>query len=377
MFKNMAYIASKEMISRLEESLSRFERLTHEISQQEVVSNREMFQRLSKERSSLEDLANQYLAFKADLENYNSSRELLKESDAEMRQMAEMEIAELEPKLIVQEQALQLELLPKDPNDEKNVILEVRAGVGGDEAGLFAGELFRAYQKYAESLRWTVELLSYSENSAGGVREVIGLVNGNGAFSRLKHESGSHRVQRVPKTEAQGRIHTSTVTVAVLPEAEEIDIEIRPEDLRIDVMRSGGAGGQHVNKTESAVRITHLPTGEVVGCQEERSQIKNRAKAMKVLRTRLLEKARAEQSGAEASARKAQVGGGFRNERIRTYNFPQGRVTDHRIGLTLYKAEEVMQGDFEELVGALNNHYQMLALKGESASTSFVDIDDE
>ena len=373
----MAYIASKEMISRLEEQLSRFDRLTHEISQPDVVNNREMFQKLSKERSSLEDLANSYSEFKKNLENYNSSRELLKESDADMRGMAELEIAELEPKLIEHEKALQLELLPKDPNDDKNIILEIRAGVGGDEAGLFAGELFRAYQKYAESLRWSVELLSYSENSAGGVKEVIGQVTGHGAFSRLKYESGAHRVQRVPKTEAQGRIHTSTVTVAVLPEAEEIDIEIRPEDLRIDVMRSGGAGGQHVNKTESAVRITHLPSGEVVGCQEERSQIKNRAKAMKVLRTRLLEKARAEQSSKEASARKSQVGGGFRNERIRTCNFPQGRVTDNRIGLTLYKAEEIMQGDFQELVGALNNHYQMLALKGEPNAPNFVDVDDE
>jgi peptide chain release factor 1 len=373
----MAYIASKEMINRLEEANSRFERLTHEISQPDVVGNREMFQKLSKERSALEDLVSKYLEFKSNLENYDSSRELLKESDAEMRAMAEAEISELEPKLIEQEKVLQLELLPKDPNDDKNIILEVRAGVGGDEAGLFAGELFRAYQKYAESLRWSVEVLSYSENSAGGVKEVIGQINGHGAFSRLKYESGAHRVQRVPKTETQGRIHTSTVTVAVLPEAEEVDIEIRPEDLRIDVMRSGGAGGQHVNKTESAVRITHLPTGEVVGCQEERSQIKNRAKAMKVLRTRLLEKAREEQSSKEASTRKAQVGGGFRNERIRTYNFPQGRVTDHRIGLTLYKAEEIMQGDFAELVGALNNHYQMLALKGESAAAVVMDPDDE
>lgn len=373
----MAYIASKEMVSRLDEALSRFDRLTHEISQPDIVNNRSEFQKLSKERAGLEELTTLFSEFKKNLENYESSRELLKESDADMRAMAESEIAELEPILTKQEQDLQVMLLPKDPNDEKNVILEVRAGVGGDEAGLFAGELFRAYQKYAESLRWTVELLSYSENSAGGVREVIGLINGNGAFSRLKHESGAHRVQRVPKTEAQGRIHTSTVTVAVLPEAEEIDIEIRPEDLRIDVMRSGGAGGQHVNKTESAVRITHLPTGEVVGCQEERSQIKNRAKAMKVLRTRLLEKAREEQSSKEASDRKSQVGGGFRNERIRTYNFPQGRVTDHRIGLTLYKAEEVMEGHFEELVSALNNHYQALALRGESASANFVGVDDE
>lgn len=373
----MAYSASKEMTSRLEESLQRFERLTHEISQPEVINNREMYQRLSKERAGLEELTTLYSEFKRNLEDYNTSREMLNESDVEMREMAELEIADLEPKLIEREQVLQVMLLPKDPNDEKNVMLEVRAGVGGDEAGLFAGELFRAYQKYAESLGWSVELLSYSENSSGGVREVIGLITGQGAYSRLKHESGSHRVQRVPKTEAQGRIHTSTVTVAVLPEAEEVEVDINVEDLKIDTMRSGGAGGQHVNKTESAVRITHIPTGEVVVCQQERSQIKNRALAMKVLKTRLLEKAREESANATASDRKSQVGSGMRNERIRTYNFPQGRVTDHRIGLTLYKAEEIMQGDFSELVAALNNHYQMLALKGESASTSIVASDDD
>lgn len=373
----MAYTASKEMVTRLDEALSRFDRLTHEISQPDVVMNRELFQKLSKERASLEEVAQKYSEFKSNLSNYQSSRELLSESDAEMREMAELEIAELEPKLVEQEQALQILLLPKDPNDEKNVILEVRAGVGGDEAGLFAGELFRAYQKYAESQRWAVELLSFSENSAGGVKEVIGLITGHGAYSRLKHESGAHRVQRVPKTEAQGRIHTSTVTVAVLPEAEDVDIDINPTDLKIDTMRSGGAGGQHVNKTESAVRITHIPSGEVVVCQEERSQIKNRAKAMKILKTRLLEKAREAAESAQASDRKAQVGGGFRNERIRTYNFPQGRVTDHRIGLTLYKVEEVMQGDFSELISALNNYYQALALKGEVASPGMVDVDDE
>ncbi|HVJ64885.1 MAG TPA: peptide chain release factor 1 [Bdellovibrionota bacterium] len=363
------------MIGRLDEALSRFDRLTHEISQPDVVSDRNQFQKLSKERAALEELANMYLEYKTNLSNYNSARELL--GDAEMREMAELEIAELEPKLVEQEKTLQIELLPKDPNDEKNVILEVRAGVGGDEAGLFAGELFRAYQKYAESLRWSVEVLSFSENSAGGVKEVIGLITGHGAFSRLKHESGAHRVQRVPKTEAQGRIHTSTVTVAVLPEAEEVDIDINPTDLKIDTMRSGGAGGQHVNKTESAVRITHIPSGEVVVCQEERSQIKNRAKAMKVLRTRLLEKAREDQQNAEASNRRAQVGGGFRNERIRTYNFPQGRLTDHRIGLTLYKVEEVMQGDLGDVVAALNNYYQTLALKGESAPGVMLGADDE
>lgn len=373
----MAYTASKEMVSRLEEALSRFDRLTHEISQPDVVTNREMFLKLSKERSSLEELATLFTTFKTDLSNYQSSRELLNESDAEMREMAMLEIAELEPKLAEQEQMLQVMLLPKDPNDEKNVILEVRAGVGGDEAGLFAGELFRAYQKYAESQRWTVELMSFSENSAGGVKEVIGLITGHGAFSRLKHESGAHRVQRVPKTEAQGRIHTSTVTVAVLPEAEDVEVDIRVEDLRIDTMRSGGAGGQHVNKTESAVRITHIPSGEVVVCQQERSQIKNRALAMKVLKTRLLEKAREESENATASDRKSQVGGGFRNERIRTYNFPQGRVTDHRIGLTLYKVEEVMQGDFEAFIAALNNFYQALALKGESAPGVMLGADDE
>ena len=258
-------------------------------------------------------------------------------------------------------------LLPKDPNDEKNSVLEIRAGVGGDEAGLFAAELYRAYVRYAESKGWKVELLSGADNAAGGYKEVIAEISGDRVYSQLKYESGVHRVQRVPKTEAQGRVHTSTVTVAVLPEAEEVDLVINPNELRIDVFRAGGHGGQSVNTTDSAVRITHLPTGEVVVCQDEKSQLKNKNKAMKILRSRILDRMQAEADAKMAAERRSQVGSGMRNERIRTYNFPQGRVTDHRIGLTLYKVDHVMAGDFEDFVRGLRHHYQMIALKGVDA----------
>jgi peptide chain release factor 1 len=257
-------------------------------------------------------------------------------------------------------------LLPKDPNDDKNVILEIRAGTGGDEAALFAGDLFRMYGRFAEANRWKVEIITASESEKGGFKEVVALVEGAGVFAKLKYESGTHRVQRVPETEAQGRIHTSACTVAILPEAEDVDIDINPVDLKIDVYRSSGAGGQHVNTTDSAVRITHLPTGIVVACQEERSQIKNRAKAMKVLKSRMLDIMQTEQNARMAADRKQQVGSGDRSERIRTYNFPQGRMTDHRIGLTLYRLDAIIAGDIGEIVDTLRAHYQMEALQAQS-----------
>jgi peptide chain release factor 1 len=374
----MAHQASKEMIDRLEESARRFDLLTEQLTLPEIIGNREQFQKLSKERSSLEKLATEYAEYRRDFDAYQGARQMLEnEKDSELREMASAEITELEPKLNEALDRLQIELLPKDPNDEKNTVVEIRAGVGGDEAGIFAGDLFRMYSRYAERQGWKVELLSLAEATAGGYKEVIALIEGDRVFSQLKYESGVHRVQRVPKTEAQGRIHTSTVTVAVLPEAEEVDVIISPNDLRIDVFRAGGHGGQSVNTTDSAVRITHLPSGEVVICQDEKSQLKNKNKAMKVLRSRLLERAREEQSSAIAAARRSQVGGGFRNERIRTYNFPQGRVTDHRIGMTTYNVDEVMDGKLGPFIDALNHYYQLVALKGESAVASAVGADED
>lgn len=364
----MAHVPSPEMIAHLQESRLRFDRLTDQMSQAEVISNREQFTKISKERSSLESIVNEYLEYQKLLDDYQGARSMLEsEKDPEIRSMASREIAELEPQLDSRSEHLQVLLLPKDPNDEKNIILEIRAGVGGDEAGLFAGELFRAYQRYADTRRWKTEYLSISENSAGGYKEIIASIEGDRVYSTLKYESGVHRVQRVPKTEAQGRVHTSTVTVMMLPEAEEVDVQIDPNELRIDVFRSGGHGGQSVNTTDSAVRITHLPTNEVVICQDEKSQLKNKNKAMKVLRARLQEKAVAKQQAEQSAQRKMQVGAGSRNERIRTYNFPQGRVTDHRIGFTRYDVEEVMSGGFEPFIQALTNYYQTIALKGESA----------
>lgn len=363
----MAHNPSKEMLGHLEESRRRFELLTEQLSQPAIISKRDQFQKLSKERSDLESVMDAYSTYRKKLEDYQGARAMLDESDAELRAMATREINELEPQLDREADQLQIMLLPKDPNDAKNIIFEIRAGVGGDEAGIFAGDLFRAYTRYAEGRRWRVELLSLTDASAGGYKEVIASIEGENVYQVLKYESGVHRVQRVPKTETQGRIHTSTVTVAIMPEAEEVDVVIEPKDLRIDVFRAGGHGGQSVNTTDSAVRITYLPTNEVVICQDEKSQLKNKNKAMKVLRSRLYEKAAAAQHNALASQRRAQIGTGFRNERIRTYNFPQGRVTDHRIGFTTYNVQDVMQGDFTPFIEALANHYQTIALKGEDA----------
>jgi peptide chain release factor 1 len=298
------------------------------------------------------------------LEEIEGNRELL--TDPDMKEMAEEELKSLEARREELEKEIRLLLLPKDPNDSRNVILEIRAGTGGDESALFSGDLFRMYSRFAEKNRWKVEMLSCSESERGGYKEVIAAIEGQDVYAKLKYESGTHRVQRVPETEAQGRIHTSACTVAIMAEAEDVDIDINPADLKIDVYRSSGAGGQHVNTTDSAVRITHLPTGTVVACQEERSQIKNRAKAMKVLKTRILDSIQQEQNAKMAAERKQQVGSGDRSERIRTYNFPQGRMTDHRIGLTLYKLDAIMQGDIAEIADALRAHYQMEALQAQS-----------
>lgn len=373
----MAHNPSKEMIGHLEESRRRFELVTEQLSQPAIIQNRDQFQKLSKERSSLEPLMEAYSTYKKKLDDYQGARALLEENDAEIRSMAAREMGELEPSLDKEADQLQIMLLPKDPNDEKNIVLEIRAGVGGDEAGIFCGDLFRAYTRYAEGKRWQVEILSKTDASAGGYKEIIASVLGERVYSALKYESGVQRVQRVPKTETQGRIHTSTVTVAIMPEAEEVDIVIEAKDLRIDVFRAGGHGGQSVNTTDSAVRITYLPTNEVVICQDEKSQLKNKNKAMKVLRSRLFEKAQAAQDNALASQRRSQIGSGMRNERIRTYNFPQGRVTDHRIGFTTYNVQDVMNGEFDAFIEALTNHYQTIALKGEDAVAKVINTGDD
>lgn len=376
----MAHVPQKEMLERLGESVKHFDYLTEQVVQPETLSRAELYQKLSKERAKLEPMVVAYQSYSVKLKNYNDARDLLSSSkDADMRQMAQEEISDLEPQLDDELKKLQLLLLPKDPNDEKNTVVEIRAGVGGDEAGIFAGDLYRMYTRFAESKRWRTELLSLSEATAGGFREIIFLVEGDAVYSRMKYETGVHRVQRVPKTEAQGRIHTSTATVAILPEAEEVDIQIHPNDLRTDVFRAGGNGGQSVNTTDSAVRLTHIPTNTVVICQDEKSQIKNKAKALKVLMTRLYDKASAEQNAAISSQRRAQVGTGMRNERIRTYNFPQGRVTDHRIGMTIQNVDAVMGGDVDPFIQALSDHYQTIALRGETPDTTakFASDDDD
>jgi peptide chain release factor 1 len=353
------------MLHKLEEVVDRFREVEGLLSDPRVLADQGRFRALSKEHADLREVAAVYERFCKVRDNALGSQELLRDPDQEVRDMARAELDELAHEQEELEQKLKLLLLPKDPNDNKNVILEIRAGTGGNEAALFAGDLFRMYSRYAERQGWKVDLLSAAESEIGGFKEVIALINGQGVFSRLKYESGTHRVQRVPETEAQGRIHTSACTVAVLPEAEEVEVQIDPGELRVDVFRASGAGGQHVNKTESAVRITHLPTGLVVSCQDEKSQHKNRAKAMKVLQARLLDAMRAEQDARMAADRKSQVGSGDRSERIRTYNFPQGRCTDHRINLTLYRLEAIMQGDLDEVVEALAAHAQAELLTGQ------------
>ncbi|NCN42118.1 peptide chain release factor 1 [bacterium] len=360
----MAHQTPVELKARLEESEKQFDFLTEQVSQPAVISDQKTFQRLSRERAALEKLVVAYREYSIKFKNYLEARDLVaNEKDPDLKAMAHEEIDLLEPQLEEDLKALQILLLPKDPLDEKNTIVEVRAGVGGDEASIFAGDLYGMYRRFAESKGWKVEVLSLSEGTAGGFKEVIFSISGDEVYSWMKYETGVHRVQRVPKTETQGRVHTSTATVAVMPEADEVDIDIKPHELRIDVMRAGGAGGQHVNTTDSAVRITHLPTNTVVQCQDERSQHKNKAKAMKVLRSRLFEAAQDAQNSEIAQKRKEQVGSGMRNERIRTFNFPQGRVSDHRIGMTTYNIDEVIGGDVGPFIRALADHYQTEALK--------------
>ena len=332
-----------------------------------VIGNRKEYVRLSKERADLEEIVQRYREWKHLSAEVDGHKALLDEEDEDLRELAKAELPALRQQVEVLEAHLRRLLLPRDPNDDRNVILEIRAGTGGDEASLFAAQLFRMYGRYAEQQRWRVEMMSASATGLGGFKEVIALIEGQGAYSRLKFEGGVHRVQRVPVTEASGRIHTSTVTVAVLPEADDVEVQIdEVKDLRIDVFRSSGPGGQSVNTTDSAVRITHLPSGLVVACQDEKSQHKNKAKALKILRARLLEQAQAEQHAEVAENRRSMVGTGDRSERIRTYNFPQGRVTDHRINLTLYSLDRVMDGDIEPLIDALITHYQAAALKAAS-----------
>ena len=345
--------------NRLEQLSDRFEEVSALLSDASTISNQDKFRDLSREFAEIEPIVHCFQAWKASLADIDEARELARDGDAEMREMAEEELTLAEQKTEELDEELQRLMLPKDPNDGKNVFLEIRAGTGGDEAAIFAGDLFKMYLRYAERHRWQVEVISESEGEHGGYKEMIARVAGAGVYGALKFESGAHRVQRVPETESQGRIHTSACTVAVMPEADEAEaIEINKADLRVDTFRSSGAGGQHVNKTDSAIRITHLPTGIVVECQEERSQHKNRAKAMSLLASRLQNAETERQQKSMAETRKSLVGSGDRSERIRTYNFPQGRVTDHRINLTLYKLDEVISGDLDAVVVPLQQEHQ-------------------
>ncbi len=357
------------MFERLDQIEARYEELTQALASPEIMNDSARYQKTAKAHSEITPVVEKYREYKDLKRGIAESKAMLAdETDAEMRAYAEEELAKLEPRLPVIEEELKILLLPKDPNDEKNVILEIRAGTGGDEATLFAAEVFRMYNRYAESQKWRVEVMSTSESGVGGLKEVIALIEGDRVYSRLKYESGVHRVQRVPETEQQGRVHTSAITVAVLPEAEDVDIKIEPKDLRIDTFCSSGPGGQSVNTTYSAVRITHIPTNTVVSCQDEKSQIKNREKAMRVLRSRLYEVEMQKQQEALAKERKQMVGTGDRSEKIRTYNFPQNRLTDHRIGFTIHQLEQVMDGKLQPLIEALVTHFQAEKLKQETAS---------
>lgn len=351
------------MLDKLVSIEEKYNELGEKVIDPEIINDRENWQKLMIEHAELEPIVFKYREYAKAMGDLEDAKEMLREKlDDDMKEMVKEEIKDLETSIESIEEELKVLLIPKDPNDHKNVIIEIRGGTGGDEAALFAGVLFRMYSRYAERNRWKIEIMSSNEIGIGGFKEVIFMINGKGAYSRLKFESGVHRVQRVPETEASGRIHTSAATVAVLPEAEDVDIEVQEKDLKIDIYRSSGAGGQHVNTTDSAVRITHLPTGIVVACQDERSQIKNREKAMKILKTRLFDKMLTDQAAEIAEERKGQVGSGDRSERIRTYNFPQGRVTDHRINLTLYKLNAFVDGDLDEMIDALTTSDQAAKL---------------
>ncbi|HEX7285613.1 MAG TPA: peptide chain release factor 1 [Candidatus Angelobacter sp.] len=352
------------MFERLIQIEAKYEELTKALASPEVIGDSSKYQKTAKAHSEISEIVEKYREYKDLQKGIEESKTMVaEESDAELRAYAQEELVRLEERLAATEAELKVLLIPKDPNDEKNVIVEIRAGTGGDEASLFAAEIFRMYNRFAETQRWKVEVLSTSESGVGGLKEVIAIIEGKGVYSRMKYESGVHRVQRVPETEQQGRVHTSAITVAVLPEAEDVDVKIEAKDIRIDTFCSSGPGGQSVNTTYSAVRITHLPTNTVVSCQDEKSQIKNREKAMRVLRSRLYEMEMEKQQQALAKERKAMVGSGDRSEKIRTYNFPQNRVTDHRIGLTLHQLGDVMDGKLGPIVDALITHYQAEKLK--------------
>lgn len=352
------------MIEKLQELETKYEELNHLLSDPEISTDYQKYQKHAKAKSEIEDIVQNFRQYKSILHHISETKALLNEEDsADMVAMAKEELEGLEKQKEQYEQNLQLMLIPKDPLDEKSVILEIRAGTGGEESALFAAELYRMYSKYAEKQGWKIGVIDSNPTGLGGFKEIIASIEGKGVYSWMKHESGVHRVQRVPVTEASGRIHTSAVTVAVLPEAEDVEVEIKESELKIDTFCASGPGGQHVNTTHSAVRITHLPTGIVISCQDERSQHKNRAKALKVLRSRLYQMAQEEQANSIASTRKNMVGSGDRSEKIRTYNFPQNRLTDHRINLTLYQLDRIMDGDMDEMLTRLNNHYQAEALK--------------
>ena len=351
------------MIEKLKGIEDRFIQIEKLLSDPAVIGDQKKYQDLLKEHGELNKIVPVFRAFEKVQADLEEAKELLKDDDEDIRAMAKEEIPELETQIESMTGELNILLMPKDPRDSKNVILEIRAGTGGEEAGLFASELFRMYSRYAEGRNWKIEIIDKNDSAAGGFKEVVSSIAGKGAYSEFKYESGTHRVQRVPETETQGRVHTSAVTVAVLPEAEDVDIDINPADLKIDVFRSSGPGGQSVNTTDSAVRITHVPTGVTATCQDEKSQHKNRAKAMNVLKSRLLDAKIQEEEAKRAADRKGQVGTGDRSGRIRTYNFPQGRMTDHRIGLTLYKLDNIMEGDIQEIIDALRTHNQTEALK--------------
>lgn len=358
-------IRGENMLQKLDFLQEKYEDLSVKIGDPEVINNQNLWKKLVKEHSELEPIVEKYKELTTSEEALKEAKEILydKSADEELREMAKMEMDELGDKVEELKEEIKILLLPKDPNDEKNVIVEIRAGTGGDEAGLFAADLFRMYTRYSERIGWKVEMMSLNETGVGGYKEVIFMIKGKGAYSKLKYESGAHRVQRIPATESGGRIHTSAATVAVLPEVDDVEFQINANDLRVDVFRSSGCGGQSVNTTDSAVRITHLPTGLVVSCQDEKSQLKNKEKALKILKARLQDKAIQEQQDEIAQNRKSQVGSGDRSERIRTYNFPQGRVTDHRINVTLYKLDGFLDGDINEMIDALVTSDQAEKLK--------------